>query len=127
MPKNFTLAFSQGRNCSPLITDLTRQRFAKLDAQHASTIGNPLDRADDVFGCRSFEQVPGRARRESPIDNPAVSRRGQREEPHHRLVADDTSAGAHHREMDLDNNNGGPPCAAQSTNWNDRVSSTWVD
>jgi hypothetical protein len=39
----------------------------------------------------------------------------------------DTSAGAHHREMDLDNNNGGPPCAAQSTNWNDRVSSTWVD
>jgi hypothetical protein len=39
----------------------------------------------------------------------------------------DTSAGAHHREMDLDNNNGGPPCAGQSTNWNDRVSSTWVD
>jgi hypothetical protein len=39
----------------------------------------------------------------------------------------DTSAGAHHREMDLDNNNGGPPCSAQSTNWNDRVSSTWLN
>jgi len=39
----------------------------------------------------------------------------------------DTSAGAHHREMDLDNNNGGPPCSGQSTNWNDRVSSTWLN
>jgi hypothetical protein len=37
-----------------------------------------------------------------------------------------TSAGAQHREMDLDDNNGGPPCAAQSTNWNDRVSSIFI-
>jgi hypothetical protein len=39
----------------------------------------------------------------------------------------DTSPGAHHREMDLDNNNGGPPCSAQKTNWNDRVSSTYLE
>ncbi|HEY2742314.1 MAG TPA: hypothetical protein VGI69_09070 [Gaiellaceae bacterium] len=39
----------------------------------------------------------------------------------------DTSSGAHHREMDLDDNNGGPPCPAQQTNWNDRVSSTWLN
>jgi hypothetical protein len=37
-----------------------------------------------------------------------------------------TSAGAQHREMDLDDNNGGPPCGAQSTNWNDRVSSIFI-
>jgi hypothetical protein len=39
----------------------------------------------------------------------------------------DTSSGAHHREMDLDDNDGGPPCPSQQTNWNDRVSSTWLN